>query len=108
MLISSIECHHFLGFDSTNNFIYHMLYWSGEHSELLNELCKRDRTSSNQLFFWMGILNNSDEIQSLFDRTFDLIKENNEEQILEFITMMIKAKRNQEIIEYLINHDHIE
>jgi hypothetical protein len=56
----------------------------------------------------MGILNNSEEIQSLFDRAFDLIKENNEEQILEFITMMIKAKRNQEIIEYLINHDHIE
>ncbi|CAF1167616.1 unnamed protein product [Rotaria sordida] len=94
--------------NSTNDFIYHMLYWSGEHNALLNELCKRNITSSNELFFWMAILNNSNEIQPLVDRTFDLIKENNEPQILEFITMMIKVKRNQELLEYLINHDHVE
>ncbi len=85
-----------------------MLYWSGEYEELLNELCKRNITASNHLFFWMGILNNSNEIQSLFDRTFDWIRENNEEYTLEFITMMVKAKRNEELLEYLINHDHIE
>ncbi|CAF4873882.1 unnamed protein product [Rotaria sp. Silwood1] len=94
--------------NSTNDFIYHMLYWSGEHNELLNELCKRNIKSSNDLFFWMGILNNSNEIQPLVDRTFDLIKENIEQQTLEFITMMIKVKRNQELLEYLINHDHVE
>jgi hypothetical protein len=85
-----------------------MLYWSDEHTELLNELCKRDTTSSNHLFFWMAILNKSNEIQSLYDRTFDWVTANNEEHTLEFITMMIKAKRNQEVLEYLINHDHIE
>jgi hypothetical protein len=103
-----VEYHYYSGLDSTNDFIYHMLYWSGEYNELLNALCKGDKTSSNHLFFWMGILNNSDEIQSLFDRTFELIKGNNEEQTLEFITMMIKAKRNQELLEYLTNHDHTE
>jgi len=85
-----------------------MLYWSGEHVELLNELCKRNNTSSNHLFFWMAILNNSNEILPVFDRTLDWITENNEEHTLEFMTMMIKAKRNQELLEYLINHDHIE
>jgi hypothetical protein len=85
-----------------------MLYWSGENSELLNELCKRNITSSNQLFFWMAILNNSNEIQSLYDRTFDWITENSENYTLEFITMMVKAKRNQELLEYFINHDHVE
>jgi len=85
-----------------------MLYWSGEYDELLNELCKRNITSSNQLFFWMGILNNSNEIQALFDRTLNWITENNETYTLEFITMMVKAKRNEELLEYLINHDHIE
>ncbi len=85
-----------------------MLYWSGENSELLNELCKRNRTASNQLFFWMTILNNSNEIQSLYDRTFDWITENSENYTLEFITMMVKAKRNQELLEYFINHDHVE
>jgi len=102
------ESYYFLVLDSMNDFIYHMLYWSGEHVELLNELCKRNITSSHQLFFWMGIFNTSNEIQSLFDRTLNWITVNNEEHILEFITMMVKAKRNQELLEYLINHDHIE
>ncbi len=56
----------------------------------------------------MGIFNTSNEIQSLFDRTLNWITVNNEEHILEFITMMVKAKQNQELLEYLINHDHIE
>jgi hypothetical protein len=85
-----------------------MLYWSGENSELLNELCKGNRIASSQLFFWMAILNNSNEIQSLYDRTFDWITENSENYTLEFITMMVKAKRNQELLEYFINHDHVE
>lgn len=85
-----------------------MLYWSGEYNELLNELSKRNITSSNQLFFWMSILNNSNEVQTLFDQTMNWLTENNEEYTLEFITMMVKAKRNEELLEYLINHDHIE
>ncbi len=91
-----------------NELIYHMLYWSGEHTDLLNELCQGKTTSSNHLFFWMGILNNSTEIQTVFDRTLDWIKENNEEYTLEYLTMMVKAKRNEELLEYLITHDHIE
>jgi hypothetical protein len=94
--------------EATNEFIYHVLYWSGEHEQLLEELCQRNITSSNQLFFWMSIFNNSTEIQSLFGRTLDYITEKNEEHTLEFITMMVKAKRNDELLEYLINHDHIE
>jgi hypothetical protein len=56
----------------------------------------------------MTILNDSNDLQPLFDRTFDWIKANSEEHILEFITMMIKAKRNEELLGYLINHDHVE
>lgn len=85
-----------------------MLYWSGEHVELLNLLCQRTIATSNNLFFWMAILNDSNEVQPLVDRTFQLIKDNHEQQILEFITMMIKLKQNQELLEYLINHDHVE
>ncbi|CAF1161460.1 unnamed protein product [Adineta steineri] len=95
-------------FESMNNFIYHLLYWSGENTLLLNELCKRNTISSNQLFFWMTILNNSNDVESLYNRTFDWIKENNENHTLEYMTMMIKEKRNQELLEYLINQDYIE
>jgi hypothetical protein len=56
----------------------------------------------------MGILNNSTEIQTIFDQTLNWIKENNEEYTLEYLTMMVKAKRNEELLEYLITHDHIE
>jgi hypothetical protein len=53
--------------DPTNELIYHLLYWSGEHTELVNELCKRDKTASIQLFFSMAILNDSEENQRLFN-----------------------------------------
>jgi len=56
----------------------------------------------------MTILNHSNEIQQLFDRTLDWICENKQENILEFLTMMIKVKRSDEIFEYLIQHEHIE
>ncbi|CAF3763564.1 unnamed protein product [Rotaria socialis] len=95
-------------FCSTNDLIYHFLYWSGEHVELLNLLCEGSIATSSNLFFWMAILNDSNEIQPLVDKTFHLIKDNHEQQILEFITMMIKLKQNQELLEYLINHDHVE
>lgn len=85
-----------------------MLYWSDERVDLLNELNKESITSSNSLFFWMAILNDANEIQPLIDKTYDLIKKNREQQVLEFITLMIKLKRNQELLEYLINHEHIE
>lgn len=85
-----------------------MLYWAGEYNDLLNDLNNQSTISSNQLFFWMSILNNSNEIQTLFDRTMNWLIENNEEHTLEFITMMVKAKRNEDLLEYLINHDHIE
>ncbi|CAF4456978.1 unnamed protein product, partial [Adineta steineri] len=62
----------------------------------------------NQLFFWMTILNNSNDVESLYNRTFDWIKENNENHTLEYMTMMIKEKRNQDLLEYLINQDYIE
>ena len=65
-------------------------------------------TSSIDRFFWMTILNHSNEIQQLFDRTLDWICENKQENILEFLTMMIKVKRSDEIFEYLIQHEHIE
>jgi hypothetical protein len=37
-----------------------------------------------------------------------LIKENQDVQIFEFITMMVKTKRNQELLEYFAQHDHVE
>lgn len=71
-------------------------------------LSKRSKAPSNILFFWMAMLNNSNEVQHLLDRTFELIKENYEQQMLEYITMMIKRKQNQELLEHLISEDHIE
>ena len=85
-----------------------MLYWSGEHTQLSNTLCQADPVSSPDLFFWMAILNNSHETQTLYDRTFEWMAENKENHILEYITMMIKAQQSQSLFEYLINNDHIE
>ena len=89
-------------------FFLNLLYWSGEYEQLANELNQEKITSSIDRFFWMTILNHSNEIQQLFDRTLDWICENKQENILEFLTMMIKVKRSDEIFEYLIQHEHIE
>lgn len=62
----------------------------------------------NDRFFWMTILNSSNDIQQLFDRTLDCISENKQENIFEYLTMMIKMKRFDEIFEDLIQHEHIE
>ncbi|CAF0792052.1 unnamed protein product [Adineta ricciae] len=88
--------------------IYHMLYWSGEYTQLSNGLCQADPVSSLDLFFWMAILNSTHETQSLYDRTFEWMAENKEKHMLEHITMMIKAQQSQSLFEYLINNDHIE
>ena len=94
--------------DEKTKYSYHLLYWSGEYEQLANELNQEKITSSIDRFFWMTILNHSNEIQQLFDRTLDWICENKQENILEFLTMMIKVKRSDEIFEYLIQHEHIE
>ena len=88
--------------------VHHLLYWSGEHGGLLDELRTEKITSPGHLFFWMAIFNQSPEIQPVFDQTLDWIKTNHEEHTLEFLTMMVKAKRNDELLDYLTTHDHIE
>ena len=56
----------------------------------------------------MAMLNDSNDLQPLFDRTLEGLKENHQEHILEFVTMMVKAKRHEEVLEYLTHHDHVE
>ena len=85
-----------------------MLYWSGASTELLSELCKENLSSVPHRFFWMALLNDSSDLQPLFDRTLEGLKENHAEHILEFVSMMVKAKRDQEILKYLTDHDHVE
>jgi hypothetical protein len=88
--------------------MYHILYWSNSSADLLRELSHSNAISASHMFFWMAMMNNSNDMQLLLDRTIDGMKENHNEYILEFVTMMIKAKRNEEVLEYLIGHDHIE
>lgn len=56
----------------------------------------------------MAMLNDSNDLQPLFDRTVEGLKENHQDHILEFVTMMVKAKRHEEVLEYLTHHDHVE
>lgn len=94
--------------DPNNELIYHLLYWSGEYAQLLNELNTGKITSPNHLFFWMAIFNSTTEIQPVFEHTLDWIRSNDEEHTLQFLTMMARAKRYDEIVDYLTTHDHIE
>jgi len=97
-----------LAVQSSDPSIYHMLYWSGAHPELLRELNKQNLSSYNQLFFWMAILNDSIDVQPLFDRILNEMKESHDEYILEFVSMMVKAKKYTDVLDYLIHHDHTE
>ena len=97
-----------LALQSSDPFLYHLLYWSGAHQELLNELNKQNFSSYNQIFFWMAMFNDSIDVQPLFDRVLNGMKETHDENVLEFVTMMIKAKRHNEVLDYLIHHDHTE
>lgn len=94
--------------ESNNELIYHLLYWSGEHAQLLNELNTEKITSPDRLFFWMAIFNPTTEIQPVFEHTLNWIRTNDEEHTLPLLTMMARAKRYDEILDYLTTHDHIE
>ena len=102
---SSKSC---LDVDASTELIYHMYFWSSERAELFNMLNKRSIVSSVNAFFWMAMLTDDEHVQPLFDRTMAWIGERRDEQSLEWISMMVKAKRNQELLDYLVHHDHVE
>ena len=90
------------------NFVFHLLYWSGCRSTLQNALAKPSQISISRLFFWMAILNDNIEQQALFNHTLNEIKNHHQDYILEFITMMVKMQRMEEIIDFLIEEGHFE
>lgn len=94
--------------NSKRHFIYHILFWCQAFNELKEKISKHEHLPMHQLFYWMLMLNESPLDITLLEKALDTIKQNQKDYILEYLTMLLKAKRVGDIFDHLLAEEHIE
>jgi hypothetical protein len=88
--------------------LLHLLYWCGASAALIEMLTRTNASMIQRHFFWIAILNPSADIQPIFEHVLTEIRTQSAENTLELISMLVKAQRNHEAIDHLLEHGHIE